>query len=77
MINILKKEFTIYTALLTLLIFLMHPDLLSEPTVRLSLMQEKGNYIHPLLYTFFIYLVLYFFRAVIGYIVKFIKKRKS
>jgi hypothetical protein len=77
MINILKKEFTIYTALLTLLIFLMHPDLLSEPTVRLGLMQEKGNYIHPLLYTFFIYLVLYFFRAVIGYIVKFIKKRKS
>jgi hypothetical protein len=77
MINILKKEFTIYTALLTLLIFLMHPDLLSEPTVRLGLMQEKGNYIHPLLYTFFIYLVLYFFRAVVGYIVKFIKKRKS
>jgi ABC-type multidrug transport system fused ATPase/permease subunit len=77
MINILKKVFTIYTALLTLLIFLMHPDLLSEPTVRLGLMQEKGNYIHPLLYTFFIYLVLYFFRAVVGYIVKFIKKRKS
>ncbi len=77
MINILKKEFTIYTALLSLLIFLMHPDLLTEPTIRLGLMQEKGNYIHPLLYTLFVYLVLYFFRAVFGFIVKKIKKDKS
>ena len=48
MINIFKKELIIYTALLTGLILLMHPDLLSEPTVRLGLMQEMGNYIHPL-----------------------------
>ena len=58
MTNIIKKELIIYTALLTLLIVLMHPDLLSHPTARLGLMQEKGNYIHPLLYTFFVYLVL-------------------
>jgi hypothetical protein len=54
----------------------MHPDLLSDPTVRLELMQEKGNYIHPLLYTFFVYLILYFFRAVVGFINKLIKKEK-
>lgn len=77
MINILKKEFTIYTALLTLLIFLMHPDLLSEPTTRLGLMQEMGNYIHPLLYTLFVYLVLYFFRAIFGFVMKFFKKEKK
>ena len=76
MINRFKKELTIYTALLTVLIFLMHPDLLSNPTVRLGLMQEKENYIHPLLYTFFIYLILYFFRAVVGFIIKFIKRGK-
>jgi hypothetical protein len=74
MIETLKKELTIYTALLTVLIFLMHPDMLSEPTIRLALMQEKANYIHPLLYTFFVYLVLYFLRAVVGFIVKFFKK---
>jgi len=74
MIDIIKKELTIYTALLTLLIFLMHPDLLSEPTIRLGLMQEKDNYMHPLLYTFFVYLILYFFRAIFGLVKKLIGK---
>jgi len=77
MINILKKELIIYTALLTGLILLMHPDLLSEPTIRLGLMQEMGNYIHPLLYTFFVYLILYFFRAVFGFVMKFFKKEEK
>ncbi len=74
MIKIFKKELTIYTALLTLLIFLMHPDMLSDPTIRLGLMQEKENYIHPLLYTFFVYLILYFLRVIIAFIMKFFKK---
>jgi len=76
MINILKKELTIYTALLTLLILLMHPDLLSDPTARLGLMQTQGNYIHPLLYTFFVYLIIYFFRAIVGFVKKFFDKKK-
>jgi hypothetical protein len=74
MINIIKKELTIYTALLTLLMFLMHPDMLSDPTARLGLMQDYGNYIHPLLYTFFLYLILYFLRALVSFIMKFFKK---
>lgn len=74
MINIIKKELTIYTALLTILIFLMHPDLLNDPTARLGLMQEKANYIHPLLYSFFVYLIIYFLRAIVGFVIKFIKK---
>lgn len=77
MINIIKKELIIYTALLSVLIVLMHPNLLSDPTARLGLMQEKGNYVHPLLYTFFIYLVLYFVRFVIGFIAKFFYKKKE
>jgi hypothetical protein len=76
MIKILKTELTIYTALLTILIILMHPDMLSEPTVRLGLMQEKTNYIHPLLYTFFVYLILFFIRSVISLVFKFIEKEK-
>lgn len=74
MIKILKKELIIYTALLTLLILLMHPDMLSDPTVRLAVMQQKSNYIHPLLYTFFVYLILYFFRAIYALVMKFIRK---
>ena len=75
MIDILKKELTIYTALLTLLIFLMHPDMLSDPTVRLGLMQDKANYTHPLLYTFFVYLILFFLRAVSSFIAKLFEKK--
>jgi len=76
MINILKKELFIYTALLTTLMMLMHPDLLSNPTERLANMQVMGNYIHPLLYTFFIYLVLYFFRTVFSFVKKLFTKDK-
>ena len=77
MIKILKKELIIYTALLTSLILLMHPDLLSEPTDRLKTMQEMGNYVHPLLYTLFAYLVIYFFRAVFNFVIKLIFKKKE
>ncbi|RLA68657.1 MAG: hypothetical protein DRG30_10985 [Epsilonproteobacteria bacterium] len=75
MIKILRKELIIYTALLTVLILLMHPDMLSEPTARLGLMQEHSNYIHPLLYTFFIYLIVFFFRAVFGFVMNFFNKK--
>jgi len=77
MLNIIKKEMIIYTALLTLLIFLMHPDMLSNPTIRLGLMQEHENYIHPLLYTFFVYLILYFLRALFGFIMKFVRRKSK
>ncbi len=76
MIYILKKELVIYTALLTMLILLMHPDLLSDPTARLGLMQTQGNYIHPLLYTFFVYLIIYFLRAIINFVVDFFDKKR-
>ena len=76
MINILKKEIFIYAALLTLLIVLMHPDLLSDPTQRLKNMQVMGNYVHPLLYTFFVYLVVYFFRTIFSFMMKFFRKEK-
>jgi len=73
MIKILKQELIIFTALLTFLILIMHPDMLSDPTVRLAAMQQKENYIHPLLYTFFVYLILYFLRAIITLVTKLFK----
>lgn len=75
MINIIKKELIIYTGLLTLLMLLIHPDMLSDPIARLSAMQKIGNYIHPLLYTFFVYLVVYFFRFIFGFIMKLFDKK--
>ena len=77
MINIIKKELIIFTALLTLLIVLMHPDMLSNPVDRLERMQYVGNYVHPLLYTFFVYLVVYFFRFVFGFIMKLFDKKEK
>ena len=73
MTKILKQELIIFTALLTLLILIMHPDMLSDPTVRLAAMQQKSNYVHPLLYTFFVYLILFFLRAIISLVTKFFK----
>ncbi|MCK9492702.1 MAG: hypothetical protein M0Q24_11530 [Sulfurimonas sp.] len=73
MTKILKQELIIFTALLTFLILIMHPDMLSDPTVRLAAMQHKSNYIHPLLYTFFVYLILFFLRAIISLVTKFFK----
>jgi hypothetical protein len=75
--KIIKRELIWYTAILTLLIFVMHPDMLSDPIPRLALMQERTNYIHPLLYTFFVYLVVFLFRAVISFIAGKFKKRES
>lgn len=77
MIKLLRKELIIYTALLTLLIVLIHPDMLSNPIERLSMMQDHSNYIHPLLYTFFIYLIVFFFRAIIGFIMNFFNKKSK
>lgn len=77
MIKILRKELIIYTALLTLMIVLIHPDMLTNPIERLHMMQVQSNYIHPLLYTFFIYLVVFFFRAIIGFIMKLFNKKSK
>jgi len=77
MINIIKKELFVYTGLLTMLMLFMHPDLLSNPTERLSNMQAMGNYVHPLLYTFFIYLVLYFFRVIFSFVKRLFTKKKD
>lgn len=75
MIKILKKELLIYTALLILMIILIHPDLLTHPSMRLELMQEKGNYIHPFLYTIIIYIVLSVFRIAFVLIMKLFGKK--
>ena len=68
MINIIKKELFIYVTIVLVMMFLIHPDLLSNPIQRLENMQSAGNYIHPILYTLLIYFVLWIFRVIFSFI---------
>lgn len=73
--KIIKRELLIYASLLLVLVLLMHPDILSDPTTRLGMMQQYENYVHPLLYTLFVYLILFVFRAVVGAVLKLFRKK--
>jgi len=51
------KELIIVGGIMVLLALAIHPDLLSDPLGRFNLMQERGNYFHPFLYTVLIYTI--------------------
>jgi hypothetical protein len=75
--KIIKRELIIYSAILVVLIVLMHPDMLSDPAARLGLMQQHQNYIHPLLYTLFFYLILVVVRAAFNWITRLLTRDRS
>jgi len=75
MINIIKKELIIYVTILIVLMLLMHPDLLFNPSERLSNMKDIGNFAHPLLYTFIIYMIVYFLRVLFSFIKRLFTKK--
>jgi H+/Cl- antiporter ClcA len=75
--SIVIREMTIYVILLVALALVMHPDLLSNPTERFSLMQERQNYFHPLIYTFVVYLFLFIVRFVVKKTATLFKKIKD
>lgn len=54
----LLKEIFIFIALASVLAVLMHSDLLSDLSHRFNSMAERGNYFHPLLYTFLVYTII-------------------
>jgi hypothetical protein len=74
--KIIKRELVIYSAILLVLILLMHPDMISDPAMRLGMMQQHENYVHPLLYTFIVYLIVFALRAMIGWVISLFKKEK-
>ena len=74
MIKVLIREAVIYTVLLILLSFLMHPDLLYSLGNRLAHMHERGNYYHPFIYAFIAYVLLFFVRFVIKKVMFLVKK---
>ena len=71
----IKKEAIIYLATLLILALIMHIDLLSDPSSRLSIMQEKGNYFHPFLYSFIIYAVILILRKIIDFVMGLFEKK--
>ncbi len=71
----IKKEALIYLGTLFILALLMHIDLLSDPSSRLSLMQEKENYSHPFIYSFVIYAVILILRKIIDFIMGLFEKK--
>jgi len=75
--SIVIREMTIYVILLVALALVMHPDLLSNSTERFSLMQERQNYFHPLIYAFIIYFFLFIVRFIFKKIATLFKKIKD
>jgi hypothetical protein len=65
----MKREILVYLVMLFVLSLVMHSDLLSDPFSRFQLMQEKENYSHPFLYTFFVYSILFIIRKVLDFII--------
>ncbi len=74
--KIIKRELVIYSTILLVLILLMHPDMISDPAERLGLMQQHENYIHPLLYTFIVYLIVFALRALVSWVIGLFRNKK-
>jgi hypothetical protein len=72
--KVMIREAVIYTVLLIVLSLLMHPDLFSDAGDRLTHLHERGNYYHPFLYAFIVYILLLFVRITIEKVIFLIKK---
>ena len=75
--SVIKKELLIYLATLLILALIMHSDLLSDPLSRLGLMQDKGNYFHPFLYSFIVYAVILILRKTIDFVMGLFEKKSD
>jgi hypothetical protein len=73
----IKREVIIYIAMLFVLTLLMHSDLLSNPSPRFELMNKKGNYSHPFIYTFVIYSILLIIRKILDFIIGLFEKKSN
>jgi hypothetical protein len=62
--RILFKEGIIFTSTVVLAALVFHSDLLTDPSGRIALMIERGNYLHPLAYGTILYLLTWIFRLI-------------
>jgi len=72
-----KREFIYYLVTLIVLAFIMHSDLLSSPLARFEAMQSKGNYTHPFLYAFVVYMILFIMRKIIDFFTNIFQKKSQ
>jgi len=75
--KVLIREALIFSALLILLALSMHHDLLDNPLHRFVLLQERGNYLHPFVYTLLVFLILFLLRFVVKKITTFVSKIRN
>lgn len=75
MLKQIKIEILYFVAILLGLALMQHSDLLTSPLARVNLMIEKGNYLHPILWTSVLYIVIGFIRVIVGYIFKLRSKK--
>lgn len=76
MIKKITTELIYFLVLLLVLSILQHSDLLSSPLQRANIMVEKGNFIHPLLWTSAIYILIGLVRMIIKFI-GFLRSKKE
>jgi hypothetical protein len=72
-----KKELLLYLFFVLITALLFHPDLLSEPEKRLEMMSDRGNYYHPFLFGFGIYLGIGILRLFAVGVKKIVKRRSG
>jgi len=70
MIKKIKKELLYYTIIFVVLALAQHQDLLSTPLLRLEDMQTQGNYLHPFIWAFVVYILIGSFRWLLGIIMR-------
>ncbi|CAA6808097.1 MAG: Unknown protein [uncultured Sulfurovum sp.] len=71
---IIKKELFFYFVIFIVLALISHSDLLSEPLVRLELLIDQENYLHPFLYTFVVYSFILLVRKILDFILGIFEK---
>jgi hypothetical protein len=76
MMKKLRNELLYYVAILVVLAFIWHPDLFTSPLTRVDKILSYGNYLHPFLWAFGVYLFIGFFRAIYS-LINYLKKRGS
>ena len=70
----MKKELLIYLLTVVVSALVMHPDLLSDPAARFSMMSDRANYYHPFLFGLVPYLIIGLFRLLYLGIQKIMKR---
>jgi hypothetical protein len=66
--KVLLREMAIYAVLLLTMALLMHPDLLTDPSQRMAVLQDRGNYLHPLVYAGVLYALIGIIRIAVRFL---------